>query len=144
MEEPLTSNVRPATDSLLTIRIIKSFTYRNVKNYIIPSINLKETTPKQLMEKMKEIINTTGGLRPYRNVEYNTLKLYSKAHGTKSMNLSINFDNDEEYIFYCQDEKNMVDSGKSLYDLGVENETEISLFKYLDYIDFKANPEEKW
>ncbi|CAH6719399.1 altered inheritance rate of mitochondria protein 29 [[Candida] jaroonii] len=140
VEEPLTSNVRPATDSLLTIRIIKSFPYRNVKNHIIPSINLKETTPKQLFEKMVNIINTTGGLRPYRNVAYDTLKLYTKAHGTKSMNLVINFDNDDEFIILSPNK----DDNKSLWDMGIENETEISLFKLEDYLAYKENPEEKW
>lgn len=140
IEEPLTSNVRPATDSVLTIRIIKSFPFRNVKNHIIHSINLKDTTPKQLFTQMVETINSTGGLRPYRNVEYDTLKLYTKAHGTKSMNLVINFDDDEELIIYSP----TVSSDKSLWECGIENETEISLFKYEDYVQFRENPEEKW
>lgn len=140
MEEPLTSTVRPATDSLLTVRIIKSFPYRNVKNHIIKSINLKETTPEQLFKQVIESINTSGGLRPYRNVEYDTLKIYNKAHGTKPMNLVINFEHDEELIIYSP----KVNTNKSLYELGIENETEISLFKLLDYLAYKENPEEKW
>ena len=80
MEEPLTSNVRPATDSVLTIRIVKSFPYRNIKNYIMNSVDLKHTTAKKLLDDIRAIINTTGGLRPYRNVEYDTVKIYTKAH----------------------------------------------------------------
>ncbi|KAK6458017.1 uncharacterized protein RJT20DRAFT_125917 [Scheffersomyces xylosifermentans] len=140
VDEPLTSHVRPATDALLTIRIIKSFPYRNVKNHVIHSINLKETTPEQLLEQVKNIINTTGGLRPYRSVEYDAIKIYTKAHGTKSMNLVINFDNDEGWVLVSPD----VTGKKSLYELGVENETELSVFKWSDYVEFKANPEEKW
>lgn len=140
IEEPLTSNVRPATDAVLTVRIIKSFPYRNVRNHIIKSINLKETTPEQLFNQVIEIINTTGGLRPYRNVEYDTLKLYTKAHGTKSMNLVVNFENDEEFIIYSP----TVKESKTLYELGVENETEISVFRLEDYLGYKENPEEKW
>lgn len=144
LDEPLTSNVRPATDALITVRIIKSFPYRNVKNHIIPSINLKETTPSQLLQNVRDIINTTGGLRPYRNVVYDTVKVYTHAHGTKSMNLVINFDNDEEDILVCEDEEHKVSKEKSLWDLGVENETEVSVFNYNAYTEFKANPEEKW
>lgn len=144
LNEPLTSNVRPATDSLVTIRIVKSFPYRNVKNHIIPSINLKETTPSQLLEKIRTIINTTGGLRPYRNVVYDTAKVYTHAHGSKSMNLVINFNDDERDILVCEDEQNKVCKEKSLWDLGIENETEISVFNFQSYIDFKSNPEEKW
>lgn len=140
IEEPLTSNVRPATDAVLTVRIIKSFPYRNVRNHIIKSINLKETTPEQLFNQVIEIINTTGGLRPYRNVEYDTLKLYTKAHGTKSMNLVVNFENDEEFIIYSP----TVKESKTLCELGVENETEISVFRLEDYLGYKENPEEKW
>lgn len=135
--DPLTSNARPATDSLITVRIIKSFPYRNVKNYIIKDIDLKSTTPKQLLEKLHEIINTTGALRPYRNVEYNSIKIYTKAHGSKSMNLVINFDNDEDWVLV-----NPSNNGdkQSLWDLDIRNETELSLFNWDDYVAYKENP----
>lgn len=145
MDEPLTSNVRPATDLIITVRIVKSFPYRNVKNHIIKSVNLKETTPLQLLQQMKDTINTTGGLRPYRTVEYNTVKVYSHAHGTKSMNLVINFDHDDTDILYSDQEGvSQYPVEKTLHDLGVENETELSIFNYAAYQEFKANPEEKW
>lgn len=144
IEEPLTSNVRPATDALITIRIIKSFPYRNVKNHILNNVNLKETTPEQLVDQIRKVIATTGSLRPYRNVTYDTLKVYTHAHGTKSMNLVINFDHDDRDILFCENEGHGVKSGKSLWDLGVENETELSVFNYGDYVEFKKNPEEKW
>ena len=139
--DPLPSNARPATDSLITVRIIKSFPYRNVKNYIIKDIDLKSTTPKQLLEKLHEIINTTGSLRPYRNVEYNSIKIYTKAHGSKSMNLVINFDNDEDWVLV-----NPSNNGdkQSLWDLDIRNETELSLFNWDDYVAYKENPVEKW
>lgn len=144
VDEPLTSNVRPATDALITIRIIKSFPYRNVKNHILSGINLKETTPSQLLEQVNKIIATTGSLRPYRNVTYDTLKVYTHAHGTKSMNLVVNFGNEERDILFCTDADNKVDKEKSLWDLGVENETELSIFNFKAYLEFQANPEEKW
>ncbi|WPK25261.1 hypothetical protein PUMCH_002571 [Australozyma saopauloensis] len=144
VDEPLTSNVRPATDALLTIRIIKSFPYRNVKNHILSSVNLKETTPSQLLDQVKTIIMSTGSLRPYRNVDYDTVKVYTHAHGTKSMNLVINFGNDEKDILVCRDGDKAVDQEQSLWDLGVENETELSVFNYKAYLEFQENPEEKW
>lgn len=146
IEEPLTSTVRPATDAVLTIRIIKSFPYRNVKNHIIKSINLKETTPKQLFDEVLNIINTTGALRPYRNVAYDAIKIYTKAHGTKSMNLVINMEHpDADSVIYCGDESYTVTQPeKSLWEWGIDNETELSFFKWSDYAAFKENPEEKW
>lgn len=140
-EEPLTSNVRPATDALVTIRIIKSFPYRNVKNHVMSSVDLKSTTPKQLLQNVCETIQTTGALRPYRNVNYDTVKVYTHAHGTKSMNLVINIDDDERDILYSE---NTIDKNTSLWELGIENETELSVFNYQEYQAYKANPEEKW
>ncbi|KAI5968879.1 hypothetical protein CANMA_002053 [Candida margitis] len=139
--EPLTSNVRPATDALITVRIIKSFPYRNVKNLIIKDIDLKSTTPKGLFDQVLKEIGTTGSLRPYRNVQYDSLKIYTKAHGSKSMNLVINFENDEDWVIM---KKNTPVSEKTLWDRGVQNETEISIFNWDDYIEYKKNPEEKW
>lgn len=144
MEEPLTSYVRPATDSVLTIRIVKSFPYRNIKNHIMTSVDLKHTTAKKLLDDVKTIINTTGALRPQRNVEYDTVKIYTKAHGTKSMNLAINFENDEEWVLVCENSANKVEGDKTLWDLGVRNETELSLFNWAAYEEFKKNPEELW
>ncbi|CAK7897172.1 altered inheritance rate of mitochondria protein 29 [[Candida] anglica] len=145
-EEPLTSHVRPPTDAVLTIRIIKSFPFRNVKNHILTSVDLKNTTPLQLFEQIKTIINTSGAMRPYRNVEYDSLKVYTRAHGSKSMNLVINFDHDDaEWLLMSQDSSNPISGdSKSLWDLGIENETELSVFNWAAYQEFKANPEEKW
>ena len=143
-DQPLTSSVRPATNALITIRIVKSFPYSNVKNYIMNSVNLKELTPTQLLDQVKQIIATTASLRPYRNVEYETLKVYTHAHGTKSMNLVINFENDERDILCCRDSDNVVMPDTLLWDLGVGNETELSVFNYKAYKEYKSNPEKKW
>lgn len=143
MEEPLTSNVRPATDAVLTVRIIKSFPYRNVKNHILRSVDLKATTPSQLLDQVVDIVNTTGAMRPYRNVVYDTVKVYTHAHKTKSMNLVINFDEDERDVLVCKGDKK-VEKTELLWDLGVENETELSVFNWEAYEEFKRNPEEKW
>lgn len=139
--EPLTSNSRPATDALITIRIIKSFPYRNVKNLIIKDIDLKSTTAEGLFDQVLHEIATTGSLRPYRNVQYDSLKIYTKAHGSKSMNLVINFENDEDWVIL---KKGLPTKDKSLWDLGIQNETEISMFNWDDYLEYKKNPEEKW
>ncbi|ODV83811.1 hypothetical protein CANARDRAFT_202306 [[Candida] arabinofermentans NRRL YB-2248] len=138
IDEPLTSTARPLTDSVLTIRIIKSFPYRNVKNHILPHVDLKTTTAKQLFDTIVSTINTTGGLRPYRNVPYDTLKIYTHAHGSKTMNLVINMDHDDDWIL---DLKN---ADTPLFQYGIENETEISIFNKEQYEEFKKNPEEKW
>lgn len=85
-------------------------------------------------------IKTTGAFRAFRNVDYNTLKIYTHAHGSKTVNLVVNFDHDEDWVLDTTEKGN----GKKLVDYGIGNETEISLFNDQDYLQFKANPEEKW
>lgn len=134
----MTSTVKPLTNATITIRVIKSFPYRNVKNIVFTDYDLKNKTAKDLYEDAIKYVQTNGAFRPFRNVEYDTLKVYTHAHGSKTVNLVINFDHDEDWMLDVRDEK------KKLVDYGISNETEISLFKKKDYTDFKANPEEKW
>lgn len=136
--EPLTSSGRPLTDSTITIRVIKSFPYRNVKNLVLQGYDLQNKNARELFEDCLKQIQKEGSFRPYRNVEYDSLKIYTHAHGSKTVNLVINFQNDEDWILDLGNES------KKLYQYGIENETEISLFKYEDYQKFKSNPEEKW
>ncbi|ODV60087.1 Aim29p ASCRUDRAFT_71131 [Ascoidea rubescens DSM 1968] len=135
-EEPLTSTVRPATRSTITVRVIKSFAYRNVKSWVFHDIDLTKTTIRELMELMNQVILSNSLFRPFKTSKFDTLKLYTKAHGAKTMNLTINMEDDQLLILKELD--------KTLYEYGVENETEISYFKMADYLEFKANPAEKW
>ncbi|KAA8902873.1 hypothetical protein TRICI_005797 [Trichomonascus ciferrii] len=69
-------------------------------------------------------------------VRPNTLKIYTKAHGSKTMNLVINMEDDDQLV--------LSDKTKTLLQCGVENETELSVFNWNDYVEYKKNPEEKW
>lgn len=80
-------------------------------------------------------VQTQPAWKPYRNVELDTMKLYTKAHGAKTTNLIINLDHDDWIID---------DDTKILADLGFENETEVSLFNCELYNQFKLNPETRW
>ncbi|KAK9485232.1 hypothetical protein V1527DRAFT_409242 [Lipomyces starkeyi] len=133
--DPLTSTLRPATDAIITLRVIKSFEYRTERNLILKDIDLTRTTVGELLELAKKCIMTQGGFRAFRNVEYNTLKLYTKAHGSKTTNLIINLENDDWILS---------DHSKTLHECGIENETEISLFNRTLYEAYKLNPVEKW
>jgi len=78
---------------------------------------------------------TQPGWKPYRLVTFDTMKLYTKAHGAKTTNLIINLDHDEWILD---------DDTKILSDLGFENETEVSLFNRELYEKFKLHPETLW
>lgn len=138
LEEPLTSTARPLNDSVLTVRIIKSFPFRNIRNHVFQHIDLQNTTPKQLFELIMQTIKTEGNLRMCRNVGFDTIKIYTHAHGTKTMNLVINLDHDDDWIL------DVTDDTSSLASFGIENETELSVFKRADYEEYKGNPVDKW
>lgn len=139
-EEPLTSTTRPLTDSIITVRLVKSFPYRAIKNHVFHHVDITSITPKQFLELIKEEIAKDGKLRPYRTCvdKLDTLKIYTHAHGSKTMNLAINFDHDEDWIL------NLNNDQKTLRDYGVENETEISCFNMEEYLEFKKDPKELW
>ncbi|CAL1703820.1 unnamed protein product [Somion occarium] len=125
----------PKTDATLTVRIIKSFEFRTEKSLVLHHVNLESTTVGQLKDLVRQAIHTQTGWKPYRNVQLDTLKLYTKAHGAKTSNLIINLDHDEWILN---------DDSKVLADLGFENETEVSFFNRELYEQFKAHPDVKW
>jgi Uncharacterized conserved protein (DUF2340) len=52
--ELLANELKPLTDSTLTIRVIKSFKFRNVKNLVLKDLNLTELTIGELKKKVLE------------------------------------------------------------------------------------------
>ncbi|CAG8510365.1 13033_t:CDS:2 [Ambispora gerdemannii] len=137
MATPLTSTTNPPTSATLTIRLIKNFEYRTVKNVVLQNVNLETTTVGQLKQMIRDKINSTPGLKPFRSVNYDTLKLYTKAHGTKSQNLTINLDHDNDWV--------LNDDQATLISCGLENETELSFFDLAAYQAYKTHPDViKW
>ncbi|PAV23474.1 cytoplasmic [Pyrrhoderma noxium] len=142
--ELLSNLALPKTDATITIRIIKSFEFRTEKNLVLHHINFETTTVDDLKKLAREAIQTQQGWKIYRNLAQakdnetpflDTLKLYTKAHGTKTSNLIINLDHDDWILD---------DGSKTLTELGFENETEISFFNRKLYEEFKSNPETRW
>ncbi|CDO74859.1 hypothetical protein BN946_scf185004.g9 [Trametes cinnabarina] len=125
----------PKTDATITVRVIKSFEYRTEKSLILHHLNLEQLTVGQLKDMVRQAIQTQSGWKPYRNVELDTIKLYTKAHGAKTTNLIINLDHDE-WIFD--------DDSKTLAEMGLENESEVSFFNRKAYEEFKQHPDVKW
>jgi len=54
--DALTNTLNPTTSSTITIRIIKNFEYRTVKNLVLQNINLETITIKELKELIRESI----------------------------------------------------------------------------------------
>lgn len=125
------------SDSVLTVRLIKSFPYRNVRNHVYQHVDIANTTARELFEMVKHTIATDGSLRPFRNVNFDTIKIYTHAHGTKTINLVINMDHDDDWVLD-------LDSPKKLVDYGIENETELSVYNLAEYEAYKQDPVDKW
>ncbi|KAI6167138.1 hypothetical protein EDD17DRAFT_1110205 [Pisolithus thermaeus] len=131
----LTNTTLPITEATITVRVIKSFEYRTEKSLVLHKLDLQKTTVGELKNIAKQAIQSGPGWKAYRNVDLDTLKLYTKAHGAKTSNLIINLDHDD----WVLDDEN-----KTLAEVGFENETEVSLFNREAYEKYKLNPEIRW
>ncbi|SPO28457.1 related to UPF0538 protein C2C4.04c [Ustilago trichophora] len=155
----VTNAVRPLTDAVITIRIIKSFEFRSMKAYVIKSIDLTTTTISALEEQCRQEVRTNSAFRAFRSYadHLDTLKLYTKAHGSKTTNLIINLDHDDwilvdENLNGLLKDKAIAEEGgqrrtkenTTLAEIGVENETELSFFNNEAYERFIADPSTKW
>ncbi|KAI9331399.1 hypothetical protein BD770DRAFT_333598 [Pilaira anomala] len=119
--EDLTNLAKPTTDATITVRCIKNFEYRTCKNLVLQHVNLETCTVGDLKKLVME----------------NTLKVYTVAHGHKTMNLIINIEDDDKLI--------LADDSAVLAWQGIENETELSFFVMQDYQQFKLHPDTmKW
>jgi len=134
-DDTLTNLARPRTSAIITIRVIKSFEFRTERSLVLRDINLETTTVGGLKETVRNVIQTQPGWKPYRSAHFDTLKLYTQAHGAKTTNLIINLDHDEWILS---------DESRPLSDCGLENETEVSFFNREMYERFKSNPETRW
>ncbi|RKP36846.1 hypothetical protein BJ085DRAFT_15809 [Dimargaris cristalligena] len=124
-----------ANKGVVTVRLIKSFEYRTFKNVVLKNIDFAQTTVGDLKKQIQHETATGTGMRPFRTVEYDTLKIYTKAHGSKTNNLIVNLDRDD---WVLKNDADMLDY------CGIANETELSYFNRAAFEEFKKNPEVKW
>jgi hypothetical protein len=132
-----TNLARPLTDAIITVRIIKSFAYRSMKALVLRNVDLTTTTVDDLKSQCREAVRTNPAFKPFRSWadKFDSLKIYTRAHGAKTTNLIINLDHPEWFL---------EDGQKTLQEVGLENEAELSFFLRQDYEDFIKDPETKW
>lgn len=131
----LANEARPKSDATITIRVIKSFQFRTTRSLVMHHVNLEIITVGQLKENIRQVIQSQQAWKAYRNVQLDTIKLYTKAHSAKTTNLIINLDHDD----WILNEDNKV-----LADVGIEHETEVSIFNKAHYEAFKQDPKTGW
>lgn len=100
-DDALTNTLRPLTDCFLTVRIIKSFTFRTTKNLLLPHVDATTMTVGQLKDLCRERecragvaslefthpnmiqpppyteVKTAPGFKPYRTCELGVWLLLS-------------------------------------------------------------------
>ncbi|EPQ31374.1 uncharacterized protein PFL1_00709 [Pseudozyma flocculosa PF-1] len=149
LDNSSTNSIRPLTDAIITVRIIKSFEFRSMKAYVVKGIDLTTTSVADLEQRCVNEVRTNPAFKAFRSYapKLDTLKLYTRAHGSKTTNLIINLDHPEWLL--TDDNVAAMVPGKSratatLAELGIENEHELSLFNRDEYERFLANPEVRW
>jgi hypothetical protein len=120
----------------VTVRLVRSFEYKTVRNVYFKDLDLDNTTLEELKRMVDDRVKTTDNLRFLEKIPFDTLKIYSQPHGAKTSNPVINLSDDEKLL--------LPDWSKSLSSLGFQNETEVSLFVKSDYEAYKSNPVFKW
>lgn len=116
----------------LVIRVIRSFPHRNIRNIVLKNVSLTMTTEQLLERILTEVGSSTSLPPPFRKFGYDSMKIEHQAHGSKTSDPVINTEKDEQLFLV---------SGVTLEHQGVKNETEISLFKKEDYVDYKQGPQ---
>ncbi|KAJ2493240.1 hypothetical protein IWW37_000703 [Coemansia sp. RSA 2050] len=117
----------------ITVRIIKSFEYRVSRNIILP-VDVARTTVGELKEICRKHIANDAKFKIFRNIEFNTLKIYTQAFGNKTQNLIINID----------DNGLLLNDKATLEFAGIRSETELSFFSYDAYKAYAKSPKTKW
>ncbi|AGO12675.1 AaceriADR201Wp [[Ashbya] aceris (nom. inval.)] len=139
--EPAAETGRAAAESgrlaTITVRVVKSFPYRNVKSFVLHGYDLERKTAKDLLADAVAHVQQSSAFRAFRTVDYDALKIYTHAHGTKTVNLVINLDHDEWLL-------DVGDGTRSLAEWGVRDETELSMFNLAAYREYAAHPEDRW
>ena len=124
-------------NATITVRIIKSFPYKNFRALVFHSVDLTSTRLEDLRQIVKTRIEDTPNLAQYRACDqWDTFKTYYHAHGAKTNNPMINVSQDESLL--------LRDEEATLFEMGIRHESEVSLFNYAEYRAYCENPILKW
>ena len=126
----------PVSTATITVRLIKSFEYRNIRTITLRDVDLSQSV-RDLQSRIREHVGKSHDLAPpVRNHGYDTLKISHQAHGSKTSDTAIDTTNDDETL--------LRDVDRTLIKSGVKDQTEISFFKWTEYEAYKLNPTHKW
>lgn len=133
-------NTKASSGATVTVRLIKSFEYKNFRNVIFHNLDLSTLTLSDLEKMTRERISANpvlSRLFPTTSAApLDTFKRYYTRHSAKTNNAIINVGEDEKLVMH--------DYVSKLSEIGVEHETEISWFNWEEYQKFCNDPTFKW
>lgn len=132
-----TSTSTSASSATITVRLIKSFQYKNYRNLVLHNIDLTSTNLNSLAEVIAEKIAQNAVLsRLFPSGFLDTFKLYYQPHAAKTNNPIINVGEDEQLV--------LMDWVKPACQVGLVPECEISYFNWASYEEYINNPQALW
>lgn len=127
-------------NATVTVRLIKSFEYKNFRNVVFHNLNLTALSLGDLQQLTMQRIEASPllvRLFPKDSlVPLDTFKRYYTRHAAKTNNAIINVGEDDKMV--------ILDMEGKLADLGLTHETEISWFNWEEYQKFCNDPQFKW
>jgi hypothetical protein len=127
-------------EATVTVRLIKSFEFKNFRNVVFHGLNLSSLNITDLERMTRERIAASPLLSKLFPIDsqfpLDTFKRYYTRHAAKTNNAIINMGDDQNLV--------LCDHSKSLSDLGFTHETEISFFNWDQYPEFCNDPKFKW
>ncbi|XP_047628066.1 UPF0538 protein C2orf76 homolog isoform X2 [Phacochoerus africanus] len=119
----------------ITVRLIRSFEHRNFRPVVYHGVHLDQTVKEFIVFLKQDIPLKTSLPPPFRNYEYDKLKIVHQAHKSKTNELVLSLEDDDKLL---------LKEDSTLKAAGIANETEIAFFCEEDYKNYKANPISSW
>ncbi|TNN03709.1 UPF0538 protein C2orf76 homolog [Takifugu flavidus] len=124
-----------AGEAVVTVRLVRSFEHRNFKPVVFHGVSLDQKVLDFIQLVRDDVAKRPGVPPPFRNHDYDTMKIVHQAFGAKTNELVVSLDDDEQLILH---------NDQTLREAGVVNETEVAFFRRRDYGLYKANPTCLW
>lgn len=119
----------------IVVRLIRSFPHRNIRNITYHNVDVNQSVADFITFVSTDLVNRTTVPPPFRKYPFDTMKIQHRPFGAKTSDPVINTTNDAEL---------MLIPNKTLHEMGVVNETEISFFVLEDYRKYQENPQLVW
>lgn len=132
-----TASAPSTTSATVTVRLIKSFQYKNYRNIVFHGLDLTAINLTQLAEMVAQRISGNAVLsRLFPAGFLDTFKFYYQPHSAKTNNPIINVGEDEKLV--------LVDWVKPLSQLEFVHECEVSYFNWAAYEEYTKDPKALW